>query len=452
MLPGPPSPRNGGRSAAPAAAVVLWLVASAAGACAPAPPVAAFPPPPAGDSFAYRDPRDGAPPPPLASRDAKILDAALAALRRGDAAGAEKALAARKRKSKGEPGPLKLVEAYAAIAKGERDGPRALLAALTADSPTWIAAVEAEADLALAEGRAPDALERYRTLHRLTPSDRRSAARIERLRTEVAAAKRVEAEAALASGDLDAVRRAAHSLIQLEPESPAGYLFLSRAASAGKKNEDAWAWAQEARRKAPGDPAVSAFAAEAASRAGRWADAAVLYEGLAATDPSFVPKAEEARAEFRVQNLPEAARHAANSPRLTRAQLASLLWWTVPEFRDALVPPGAEIAVDVVDRPDRGTLVRAIGLGFLAVSAETHRVGAESAVGRDEMAAALRRVAVLTGRGRTPKGCLAPEAPTAAALTTCGILSDTPPRNVTGRDALRALEKAARLGREGGTR
>ena len=165
-----------------------------------------------------------------------------------------------------------------------------------------------------------------------------------------------------------------------------------------------------------------------------------------------MPKADEARVEFKVQNLPEAARLAAESTRLTRAQLATLLWWTVPEFRDALVPPGAEIAVDVVDRSDRGPLAKAIGLGFFAVSAETHRVGADWTVSRGEMAAALRRVALLAGRGRPPKGCLAPEPPVPALLSECGILSDTPSRNVTGREALRALEKAARLGREGGTR
>ena len=431
---------------------MVSLLAGAIGGCASTAPAEAGPPAPSREAFAFRDPREGAPPSPLASRDAKALEAAVAAVRRGDAAGAEKALAGRKRKGADVPPPLRLAAAYVAIAKGDRDGARATLGELTAACSTWVAAVEAEADLALAEGRAPDALERYRTLLRLTPADRRAAARVESLRTEVAAGKRAEAEAALRDGDFDAARRAANSLLQLEPASPAAYVYLSEAAAAGGKTDDAWAWAKEARQKAPADPAVAAFAAEAASRARRFNDAAILYEGLAAADPAFVPKAEEARIEFRVQNLPEAARRAAESPRLTRAQLAALLQGTVPEFRDALVPPGAEIAVDVVDRADRATRVRAIGLGFLSVSAETHRVGAESAVGKDELAAALRRVALLTGRGRTPKGCLAPEAPTAAGLATCGILSETPSRNVTGREALRALEKAARIGREGGTR
>ncbi len=374
------------------------------------------------------------------------------AFRRGDTAGTAKALQAKRRKGEAAPAPLALVAVYVDLAEGNVEGARVSLAGLTAAHPAWIAAVEAGADTAAMDGHAADALERYRTLARLAPKDQRARERVETLRVQVAAERRLEAETALGSGDLDTARRAAHSLLQLEPASPAGLVLLARVAAAGGRNDDAWTWAKEARKRAPSAPAVSAFAANAAAKAGRWAEAASLYEGLASTDPAFVPKAEEARVEFKVQNLPEAAHLAAESARLTRAQLASLLWWTVPEFRDALVPPGTEIAIDLVDRSDRGPLARAIGLGFFAVSAETHRVGADWIVSRGEMAAALRRVALLAGRGRPPTGCLAPEPPVPAFLSDCGILSDTQSRTVTGREALRALEKAARLGREGGTR
>lgn len=434
----------------PRAAVLLGLLAL--GGCATAPPPPAERPGLDAAPFAFRDPRDGAPLPAPAGRDAKALDAALGAVRRGDGAGAEKALSVRRKAGSEEPPALALARLYLALARGERDEPRAELARRTAASPTWVAAVEAEADLAAAEGRSADALERYRTLARLVPSDRRAQARVEEFRALVAASKRQEAESALAAGDLDAARRSAHALLQLEPASVSGLLLLSRSAAAGGKAEDAWTWAREARRRAPADRTVAAFAGETAAKAGRWADAAAIFEELAASDPAFVAQAEEARLEFRIQNLPEAARTAANSVRLTRAQLATLLWWAVPEFREALVPPGVEIAVDVVDRPDRTALVRAIGLGYLSVSPETHRVGAETALTREALAGAARRVALLAGRGRTPAGCLGPDPPIPAQLSECGILSETPTRNVTGREALRALEKAARLGREGGTR
>lgn len=402
---------------------------------------------PADAPFAFRDPREGAPSPEPTPREAKALDAAVAALRRGDAASASRALAGRE---DGASPALRLARAYLDIVEGRRDEARSYLAGARAASPAWIAALEAAADLAAVEGETSAALEAYRALSRLVPSDGRARGRVETLRASVAASKRASAEEALAAGDLDAARRHASSLLQLEPDSVAALVLLSRTASAGGRHEDAWTWAREARRKAPSDSSVAAFAGDAAAKAGRWADAATLYEEASASDPASATKAEEARLEFKVQNLPEAARAAAESARLTRAQLASLLWWTVPEFREALVPPGTEIAVDVVGRPDQGPIVKAIGLGFLDVSPETHRVGTESPVSRVELAAALRRVALLAGRGRPPKGCLS--AASAGSLADCGILGSTPPRNVTGREALRAMEKAARIGREGGTR
>ena len=48
------------------------------------------------------------------------------------------------------------------------------------------------------------------------------------------------------------------------PTSSAGYVLLSRAAAAGGKNEDAWTWAKEARKRAPADRVIAAFAADAA--------------------------------------------------------------------------------------------------------------------------------------------------------------------------------------------
>ncbi|MHB8797568.1 MAG: tetratricopeptide repeat protein [Thermoanaerobaculia bacterium] len=438
-------PFRASRADLPTAGFVAAFLLAVAGGCASAPPPAAAVS--ADAPFAFRDPREGAPSPAPTARESKALDAALAALRRGDAATASRALVVRR----GEVSPaLRLARAYLDILEGRRDEARTFLADASAANPAWTAVLEAGADLAADEGETSEALEAYQALLRLVPSDARTRARVETLRASLAASKRAAAEEALAAGDLDAARRHASSLLQLEAESAAALVLLSRTASAGGRHEDAWTWAREARRRAPADPAVAAFAGDAAAKAGRWADAATLYEEAASSDPSSAVKAEEARREFKVQNLPEAARAGAESARLTRAQLASLLWWTVPEFREALVPPGTEIAVDVVGRPDQGPLVKAIGLGILDVSPETHRVGTETAVSRVELAAALRQVALLAGRGRPPKGCLS--AADAASLADCGILGPTPSRNVTGREALRAMEKAARIGREGGTR
>jgi hypothetical protein len=183
----------------------------------------------------------------------------------------------------------------------------------------------------------------------------------------------------------------------------------------------------------------------------RFGEAVDLDAELAAADPAYEEKVEEARLEFRIENLPEAARKAALSSRLTRAQLATLLWWTVPEVRGAAVTASPDVATDVVDHPERQALVKAIGLGFLTVSRETHQVRAESVVARAEFPAVLRRLAQLVGGGRRPVRCLSGESGT-GALAACGILPESKIRTVSGKESLRAIERTARMSREGESR
>jgi hypothetical protein len=181
----------------------------------------------------------------------------------------------------------------------------------------------------------------------------------------------------------------------------------------------------------------------------RSADAVSLYGELMKSDPSFAELLAEASFQFQAQNLPDAARKAALSPRLTRAQLSALLWWLVPEVREARVPATIEVAVDAVDRPDSQSVVRAIALGFFAVARDTHRVGVDQPVTRAEMTACLKRVALLASAGAPIDGCLGEERPTPASLAECGILSSPSARTITGREAVRALEEAGRAARGG---
>ncbi len=92
-----------------------------------------------------------------------------------------------------------------------------------------------------------------------------------------------------------------------------------------------------------------------------------------------------------------------------------------------------------------------IGLGFFPVSKETHRVGAETAVTRLELAAVLQRLAAFVAQGGKLPPCLLPDAPL-PALEECGILSSSTSRTIGGREALSAIEGAARAGRQGGMR
>jgi Flp pilus assembly protein TadD len=297
------------------------------------------------------------------------------------------------------------------------------------------------AETAAAEGRLRDALDGYREAARLVPSDERYAAREKELRTELVERRVREADEDLKKKDVVGARRAAVSILEIDPQAAEGYRCLAKAAEAGGAFEDAWSAAKRAYEIEPGDAATTGALASLATRTGRWAEAESLYGQLGKTDPAFREKAAAAGLEFRIQNLPGPARRAALSPRLTRAQLAALLVELSPEVREARVPTGADVAVDVVDRPERAALVRTIGLGFFAVSREAHLVGADTPVSRSEMPAHLKRLAALAGG----------ELLCTASLAECGILPEGP-RQVGGREAVAAIEATLRLARPGGSR
>jgi tetratricopeptide (TPR) repeat protein len=309
-----------------------------------------------------------------------------------------------------------------------------------------VRAAAARADAAASEGRLREALDAYREALTLAPGDARLAAREREVKDALVARRVEEVDEDLRNKDVSAARRAAISILEIDPQIAAGYRALARAAEAEGALEDAWTAARRAHEIDPDDPALTESLAVLATKTGRWAEAEVLYERLAQNDPAFREKAMAARVEFRVQNLPATARRAALSPRLTRAQLATLLVWLSPDVRDARVPAGTEVAIDAVDRPERAALVRAIGLGFFTVSRETHLVGADTAVTRAEFGSHLRRLAALGG---SEPACAAWASP--AALAECGILPEGP-KLLSGRDAVAAIDATLRLTRPGGSR
>ena len=307
--------------------------------------------------------------------------------------------------------------------------------------------VAANADADAADGRLRDALDGYREACRLAPADARYAGREQELRDALVGKRAEEASEALERKDVAAARRAAVSILEIDPQAAEGYRSLARAAKAEGALEDAWSASSRAHEIDPSDAAWTEFLAELAARTGRWAEAEALYEQLGRSDSSFREKAAAARVEFRVQNLPPVARRAALSPRVTRAQLASLLVELSPEVRDARVPAGAEVAVDVVDRPERTALVRTIGLGFFPVSRETHLAGPDVPVARTEMVSHLRRLAALAGGDLACAGGGA-----AASLARDAGYFPKDPGTLTGREAVGRIEATLRVARSGGSR
>ncbi len=290
-----------------------------------------------------------------------------------------------------------------------------------------------------AEGRLRDAYDGYREAARLEPEEDRYTSRARELKAALVTAIRADAESALRLGDIASARREALALVEAAPDSPAGYDVLASAAEAEGKLEDAWVARQKARALSPSDAVLAEALAALAVRTSRFAEAEALYRELATGDPAMEEKRAAARLEFQVQNLPDMARKAAAVPRITRAQFAALLVALVPEVATARVQPGTDVATDALDRPEGGALVKAIALGFFSVSKETHLVGAEVPVLRNEMPGHLRRLAGLLNR-RDDSCLVAP-----AALAACGILPETASRQVSGREAVAAVDATLRL-------
>ena len=428
--------------------LALLVVAGLSSCGGPVASTASIPGAGQAEAFAFRDPRAGAPADLLSRPEQELLDAGLAALRAGAVPKAIKLF--RKGDTRAPGGAFRLGLAYAALVEGKTEEAEALLAPLVAGPRALPAAVEAMADLDASLERWRDATLRYRSAARLLPGDARIAARLGTAVEAYTDGLREDAQASLAAGNLDEARRHGLALVDVAPSSPEGYAVLARTAEAGGKPDDAWTWAARARALGAHDPDWRKFQASLAMKTRRYGEAVDLYAELAASDPTFEGNAEEARFEFRIGNLPGGARKAALSPRLTRAQLAALLWWAVPEVRETNTPAVPDVATDVVDHAERQAVVRVIGLGFLTVNRETHQVRVDAQVSRGEFAGVLKRLAQLVGQGARPVRCLSGDSGT-GALAACGILPESKSRTVSGKEALRAIDRTARMAREGGS-
>jgi tetratricopeptide (TPR) repeat protein len=251
-------------------------------------------------------------------------------------------------------------------------------------------------------------------------------------------------------------RAAIAEAIALSPESSALRSAAGDLEVEVGEREAALRHYREAAELEPGNTAVLEKTATLALALGEYGVAVSTFEKLARIDPSFAPQAADARFAFRVANWPAAEREAARAPRLTRADAAELVWWMVPEVREARVGAGA-IASDAVSRRDSRAVTRAVALGLLEVDHETHRVSPDAHLSVPAAAKLLLRLfTFLKPSGGVP--CL--QKPVASFLSNaeavrlaqaCGLMTEKEGPGVGGPAFLRALDRARALA-EGGTR
>jgi tetratricopeptide (TPR) repeat protein len=177
---------------------------------------------------------------------------------------------------------------------------------------------------------------------------------------------------------------------------------------------------------------------------GRYQEAIVRYDRLARRmkEPRYASRLEEIKEEWSMANMPPQYRQALESPALTRAELAVLLYWTVPSIRFAQNLGSPPIAIDIENTTGREEIIRAIAIGLFEIDPVTRRVSPFRTITAERLSRHLARVLQL--RGATCARNVAIEKVLSACNVADPLASLPPDATVTGRDAARPLAEVAR--------
>lgn len=425
--------------------LAIAILALLTAACATTPPV---PPPSPSAQFGTLsvDPRLGytGPSDPGAVRR---FDAAMHDLVAGRTATAKQKLQAA---AAAHP-PARLALAALAIEEGDLETAGRLLSALP-DVPGWTSAVYYRARLLEARGELEPALLAYRALSASPSAPARTAERIAGLETRLFEESYQEALTTSGEASIGPLRRA----LEFRPDSSAARLLLAQRLLENGDLAQARMELDPLLGTAQGDdPAVQVTLAEIDVGRRRFEEAIRRYERVVERDPNprYRERLDRIKREFALSNMPPRYRTAAASPELTRAQLATLIYWNVNTVRFGRPSADTPIAIDVADVEGREELIRAIAWGIWNVDPVTRRVDPGRIVTGTNAARALYRV--LTLGGLPP--CAASALPdpqrgdaAVAALRACGVdvanIRLAPDAPISGRWAVAALDQIERIG------
>lgn len=331
-----------------------------------------------------------------------------------------------------------LAEAALHLRAGRFDQANASVALALERAPDSLAARVYEAELALRQGHTRPALELYRAIAARPDAPPLANERITQLQETIY--NELYAAAQTAS-DPEAARLLREALA-INAGSTDARILLAQKLLAQKRFD-------EARKEL--DPLLNTIAdraeiqemlAEIEVGRGRYQEAIVRYDRLArrTKEPRYERRLEEIKQEWSAANMPSHFRTAVDSAALTRAELATLLYWTVPSIRFAQNLGAPPIAVDIEEVEGREEMIRAIAMGLYDVDPVTRRVSPFRPVTAGRLSALLARVLVLRGAA-CAKG-------QERVLAMCGVTDplsiNSPDATVTGRDAQKMLEQIAK--------
>lgn len=187
---------------------------------------------------------------------------------------------------------------------------------------------------------------------------------------------------------------------------------------------------------------------------GRYEEAISRYERLVRSTNSadYRRRLDQIKQQWTEANMPPQQQRALDSVAITRADLAVLIYWDIPDVRFARNLPEPPIAIDVEDVVAREELVRAMSFRLFNVDPVTRRVDPYRLVTAGNFLRILSRLALLSGippcAGESLKE--PSEAMRAARiLLDCGIpvapMTGDPDALISGRDAQQALVAVANL-------
>lgn len=342
---------------------------------------------------------------------------------------------------KSAPGYLPIVVAEAAIdiRNGRLDEAREKVVRVQERVPNYTAARAYEAEIAARQGQTRVAYELYRALAAQPGAPEIARERVAELGGELFN----ELFAAAQSAPQPEAIRLLREALTFNPGAIEPRILLAQKLLAQKQYDEARREIEPLLNTVADRAEVQEILAEVEVGRGRYQEAIVRYDRLArrTRDPRYERRLEEIKQEWSAANMPVHYREALNSAAITRADLAILLYWTVPSVRFAQNLASPPIAIDV-EVAGREEIIRAITIGLFDVDPVTRRVSPGRTVSAARFANQLARV--LSLRGAPCARGLATDKILAACGVTDPLTTLAPDADVSGRDAHRALEQVAK--------
>lgn len=338
--------------------------------------------------------------------------------------------------------PAALADVALDLRSGRLVEARSAVDAILSRDSSYLAARVYDAEITAREGNTRRAADLYRSLAATPGAPVVVKERLAQL--EATLFDQLNAAAAQAASDAEAARLLREALA-VRPEAIEARILLVQKLVGQRLFDDARRELEPLLDSAADRTEVQEMLAEIDFGRGRYEEAIARYDRLArrTREPRYEQRLATIKREWSAANMPAHYRSALSSTALTRAELATLLFWTVPSIRFAQNVGAPPIAVDIEDVQGREEMIRAIAIGMYEVDPITRRVGPYRQVTASRLLQHAARVLALRG------AACARGIPQEQVLGACGVRHSLgtmlPDEPVTGAQAHALLEQISRL-------